>query len=249
MMWLGVLHAGRGSAVADLTAAELHGLRNWSRDEVRVVIAQNTECTDLPGLTFIRTRHDIPELRTKCQQLPVLRIEPAILLYAARTRSERSAQGAIAAVVQQRMARPQDLLEWIDRLRPLKRAPLLRRTLRDIEGGSTSLAEIDLARLCRRFRLAPPRRQTKRMDGSGRLRWTDAEWQVPGGHVIVLEVDGAFHMSTDHWEDDLARQRRLSVPGINTIVRCTARELRDEPEQVADDLIRLGVPRAARRAS
>lgn len=249
MMWLGVLHAGPSSAIADLTAAELHGLRNWRREEVRVIVPQGHECSALAGIKFIRTRRDVSLLRTKTQQLPTVALEPAVLMYAARTHSPRSAQGAIAATVQQRLTRPRDLRDWIDQLQPLKRAALLRRALDDIEGGSASLAEIDLARLCRSHGLAKPDRQTKRRDLSGRHRWTDAEWQLPAGHTIVLEVDGAFHMETESWEDDLARQRRLSLPGMRTIVRCTAREVRDEPDAIARDLIALGVPRVVGRAS
>jgi very-short-patch-repair endonuclease len=60
----------------------------------------------------------------------------------------------------------------------------------------------------------------------------------------VLEVDGGFHMDVEEWEDDIARQRALAAPD-RILVRCTSRELRDEPERVARDLITLGVPRAA----
>lgn len=70
------------------------------------------------------------------------------------------------------------------------------------------------------------------------------EWQLPDGRTLVLEVDGGFHMEAEHWEDDLARQRALAATD-RIIVRCTPRELRDEPERVARDLLALGVPVAA----
>ena len=34
LMWAGVLHAGPDSAIGGLTALEVHGLRNWHRDDV-----------------------------------------------------------------------------------------------------------------------------------------------------------------------------------------------------------------------
>jgi hypothetical protein len=120
----------------------------------------------------------------------------------------------------------------------------MRRTLTEIAGGAQSVAELDVRRMCRRHRIALPARQVKRYDAGGRLRFTDCEWRLPGGGVVVLEVDGAFHMEAQQWEDDLARQRALSGPG-RTIVRCTSRELRDDDRRLAGDLIRLGVPRAA----
>ena len=74
----------------------------------------------------------------------------------------------------------------------------------------------------------------------GRWRYTDCEWDLPGGTTLVLEVDGAFHMEVEHWEDDLRRHRGLTRPG-RLIVRCTSREIRDEPFQVAGDLRALGL--------
>jgi very-short-patch-repair endonuclease len=69
---------------------------------------------------------------------------------------------------------------------------------------------------------------------------------LPNGHIVILEIDGGFHMEVEHWEDDLARQRRISGPG-RTVVRCTAREVREDDGQLGRDLIALGVPRRAPR--
>ena len=79
------------------------------------------------------------------------------------------------------------------------------------------------------------------MTPPGRLRYTDCEWDLGDGRVLVLEVDGSFHMDVEHWEDDIARQRGLADPD-RIVVRCTAREVRDEPERPRSDLRRLGVP-------
>jgi len=98
--------------------------------------------------------------------------------------------------------------------------------------------------MCRTHGLAQPARQVKRLDAGGRLRFTDCEWRLPDGRTLMLEVDGAFHMEVEHWEDDLARHRALAAAD-RVVIRCTSRELRDEPERVARDLLNLGVPRAA----
>ena len=89
-----------------------------------------------------------------------------------------------------------------------------------------------------------PDRQVKRKDADGRSRFTDCEWRLADGRILVLEVDGSFHMEVEHWEDDLARQRALAASD-RIIVRCTSRELRDDAGRVARDLVNLGVPRAA----
>ena len=244
MMWLGVLHAGPQALVGGLTAAEVAGLRNWHRDEVTVLIPDELEVEDVPGIDFHRTRRRLDLMRSPGPGLPVCRVEPAILLFGAYQRSRRTAQGAVAAVVQQRLSEPVALIHWVNAMRPLRWAPMFREVIGDIAGGSQSVAELDVVRMCRDHGLALPGHQLKRLDADGRMRFTDCEWRLPDGRVIVLEVDGSFHMDSQHWEDDLARQRHLSAPD-RLMVRCTARELREEPWHVARDLRRLGVPARA----
>lgn len=242
-MWVGVLHAGTGSMLGGLTAAEVAGLRNWPREEITVLVPYASDVpAPVDGIRFVRSRRALPAMRQRDASPPRCRLEPAILLFAAADRSERTAQGVLAAAVQQQLTTPATLREWVDRLRPLRRAALFRRALDEIAGGAQSLAELDIKRLCREHGLVAPRRQVRRRDADGRLRYTDCEWTLPDGRVLVLEVDGAFHMEVEHWEDDLARQRGLAGTD-RIIVRCTSRELRDERPRLARDLRALGVPR------
>jgi hypothetical protein len=234
-VWLGALHAGGTALVGGLTALEWHGLKGWHRDEVTVLVDDELAFDPVPGIRFFRTRRALPDWPSPHAVLPVCRVEPAALLYAGYDRSSRTAVGLLAAVVQQGLTTTDRLLLELERLRPLRRAKTFRSALADIGGGSQSLAEIDMARLCRRAGLSPPRRQQRRRDATGRLRFTDCEWDLADGTVLVLEIDGSFHMDVAHWEDDLVRQRRLSGRG-RIIVRCTARELRDDPAGVLADL-------------
>ena len=243
--WVGHLHAGPASAVAGLTAARWHGLRGWDRPVVEVVVPVTSSVPPLGGVLFLRTRRDLEQLRGRGTRAHLLRLQPAVLLRAAREPDPRTACGLLAAAVQQRLTSADHLLGWLDVLRPLRRAALLRTTLVDVAGGAGSMAEIDLGSVCRRAGLAAPDRQRRRRDSAGRLRWTDAEWELPDGRTLVLEVDGAFHMEVEHWVADLARQRHLTTPH-RTVVRCTATELRVAPESVVADLRALGVPARVR---
>lgn len=245
LMWLGVLHAGGDALIGELAAAELAGLRNWHRDHVAVLVPRGADLgAGAPGVEFVQTRRALRLLRRSSSTLPVARLEPAVLLFAARQRSTRTAEGVLAAVVQQQLTTPDAMLDWVEQLQPLRWAGRFRRTLREIAGGAHSVAELDVRRMCRAYGLALPRRQVKRRDSSGRVRFTDCEWVLADGRILVLEVDGSFHLDVEQWEDDLSRQRALS--GTNRIiVRCTSRELRDDAGSVARDLLELGVPRAA----
>lgn len=243
--WLAVLHGGSHAVVAGLTGLTRHGLRGWDRDEVEMLVAASCTVTALPGIAYTRTRRDLPTLTTTRWALPTLRVEPSALLWASAASSERSAQGILAACVQQRLTTPERLAGELDRLAPLRRARLFRRLLCELADGAQALSEVEIGRLCDELGFARPRRQTRRRDASGRPRYTDCEWDLPGGRVLVLEIDGSFHMSAEQWEDDIQRQRALTTPS-RIVLRATAREIRDYPEQLARDLRLNGVPLAGR---
>ena len=238
LMWAGVLHAGPGSAIGGLTALERRGLKHWHRDEITVMLAKSHNLAPLAGVRFVETRRPVGLYATG--DLPTWRIEPAALLFAGYQRSSGTAIGLLAAVVQQRLTRPDRLLTEIDRMRPLRWAKRFQRALEAIADGSHSLAELRVDTMCRDHNLPLPDRQTKRLDASGRVRYTDAEWRSRVGRVVVLEVDGGFHMEVGHWEADIARERDLVATGA-IVLRCTDRELKDEPARVAASLRAVGV--------
>lgn len=247
-LWVAVLHCGPGSAIGGLTAAKIHGLRNWDREQITVLVDDDLSFAPMEGVNIFRTRRDIPGLLDPASDLPVLRVEPAVLLFAAYDRSRRTAQGVLAAVVQQGLTTPERLRACLASMRPLRRAGDFRAALTDLEGGAQSLAEMDVRRACRRFAVVLPHRQRPRVDRGGKRRWTDCEWDLPDGTVLVLEVDGAFHTEVRQYSADMKRQRRLTTRD-RMIVRCSAIELRDEPGEVMADLIALGVPRATARGT
>ena len=245
--WAGYLHAGPTSALVGLTNARMHGLTGWDRQLVEVMLPADTCVSPLGGVSFRRTRRDLDAMRASGIRRHLLQLEPALLLRAASGLPERTSGGLLASAVQQRLTSADRLLQWLERLQPLARARFLRATLLDIRGGAESMAEVDLTRICRRHGLVAPHRQRRRKDRDGRWRWTDAEWDLPDGRTLVLEVDVAFHMDVEHWTADLRRQRKIST-SRRTVVRSTALELRCEPDSVVEDLRALGVPPADRRS-
>jgi hypothetical protein len=241
LLWRAVLHAGPTALVGALTAAELHGLQRWPREQITVIVDDELSFEPLDGVRFFRSRRPLVAMRAP-GALPVCRLEPAILLFAGYERHRRTAHGAVVATVQQRLTTPTHLGGWLDWLTPLRRSRELRSLLADIGDGVHSLAERDLRRACRTFGVAMPRSQRARHDRAGRRRYTDAEWDLPDGKVLVLEVEGAFHDDVLQSAADKSRQRKLTT-GRRIVVACTAYELRYDAGSVMEDLIALGVPR------
>jgi hypothetical protein len=227
--------------VGGLTAAAHHGLTGWERDEVTVLVDDELSFEPVDGISFFRSRRPFTLLRHPRPGLPVCRLEPAVLLHAGYDATPRAAHALVAAVVQQRLTTAERMIEWVDNLRPLRRARPFKATLSDVAGGAHSGAELAAGVMCRRFGFPLPDRQRSRPDKDGRQRWTDCEWDLPDGTTLVLEVDGSFHMEVRHWAADIKRTRRLTTRS-RIVVRCTAYELRHEQDQVAADLAALGLP-------
>jgi hypothetical protein len=238
LMWVGVLHAGHGSAIGGLTALERRGLQNWHREEITVLLAKSHNLEPVTGVRFVQTRRPVGLYATGSP--PTWRPEPAALLFAGYQRSRRTADGLLAAVVQQRLTTPERLLSEIEQMRPLRWAKPFKRTLGMISAGAHSLAEMRVVRMCREHGLPLPDQQSPRRDSSGRLRYCDAAWRVRGGRFVILEIDGGFHMEVEHWELDIARERDLVTTGA-IVLRCTARELDEEPHRIAASLRCVGV--------
>lgn len=239
--WMALLHSGPRSMLGGLTAASAHGLTGWERKEICVLVDDELSFEPVEGVRYFRSRRPYALLRSPRPGIPRCQLEPAVLLWAGYDAAIRPAHGVLAAVVQQRLTTPAQLLSWVDQLKPLRRAKGFRATVGDIAGGSQSLAELAVNRMCRQFGLPLPHRQTRRQDSSGASRWTDCEWDLPDGTTLVLEVDGSFHLDATQWQDDLRRARRITTPE-RLVVRCTAYEIRHEPREVAVDLVALGLP-------
>lgn len=167
--WLGVLHAGPGAMVGALTAVSDHGLRGWDRDLVTIWVGDPLHDEAIEGVRFFRTRRPLEMLRGP-GDLPTTRLEPALLLWGAYEAPWRHAFGALAAAVQQGCTTPERLGQWVDQLRPLRRAALFRAALAEIAGGVRSVSEADVARMCRLGGLQLPRRHTPRLDSRGQQR-------------------------------------------------------------------------------
>jgi hypothetical protein len=238
--WLGVLHAGPRSMLGGLTAGARHGLTGWERDEVTVLVDDELSFEPVEGIHFFRSRRPFELLKSARPGIPSCQLEPALFLWAGYDAELRAAHGVLAAAVQQRLTTAVRMREWLDLLKPLRRASGFRRMLADVEGGVHSGAERDVAKLCRDFGLPQPFRQTSRLDADGRRRWTDCEWRLPDGRVLVLEVDGSFHIEVRQWTADKRRARRLTTTD-RIVVGASAFEVRHEPAEVARDLIALGV--------
>src|SRR5687768_2889833 len=91
-LWQAVLHAGPNATIGGLTAAELHGMKNWSRKDITVLVDDELSFDPLEGVHFFRSRRPLAEMRS-ARALPLCQLEPAVLLFAGYEPSRRTAHG------------------------------------------------------------------------------------------------------------------------------------------------------------
>lgn len=241
LLWLGVLHAGPSSVLTHATACEAAGLQWTFEPTVHVLTSKSDDVLRLTGFRFHQTRRHYQDWIDREAEPRRLLIQHAVLLTAERDRRIRRAVGLLAATVQQRLSTTDELLLGCDQIRKLRHGALFRLALGDIAGGAQSFAEIDIGRICREAGLRPPDRQRIRADREGRRRYLDCEWTLADGRIVVLEVDGSFHMRTEHWSKDMQRERAVVVSG-RAVLRCSSMEIRLEPDAIIADLVAIGVP-------
>lgn len=246
LLWLGVLHAGPGSVLSHLTAAQVAGLR-WQTSPrsgprlIDVMTPKGDLVDPIPGFLFHQTRRPYRRWVRATAGPPRLPLEHAALLAAERDPYFSRAIGLLAACVQQGLSTADRFQHAIPQIRKLRHGKHFVWALDDIEGGAQSFAEINVGRLCARAGLMAPTRQAFRVDKLGRRRYLDCEWVLPDGRVVVLEIDGSFHAEVTNWWQDMKRERSIVITK-STVLRCSTVELRLEPGDVLDDLRRIGVP-------
>ncbi|MBD5786416.1 hypothetical protein IF650_09505 [Cellulosimicrobium terreum] len=220
------------TAIGAWTALELHDVQSWYREPLHVVVARGERADRHPWLVVHESRRPAYDDVTTARDLPVHRAARAAVDAAAWQPDRRTASGLVAALVQQRIATPDELYAMLDTVGAVRHRRLLRLVLADVAGGADSLAEIDVVRLCRSGGLPEPQREVRRRDARGRWRHLDVEWQLPGGRRLVVEIDGIGHLESTRWYDDLLRDAELGNDTRTVSIRLPATATRCEPARV-----------------
>lgn len=230
-------NCGERSLLTAFTAAELHGLRGWERPTIHVLLPAGTRVRDVGCRIQLHYTGDW----TSVDAMPGRRLHrcaPALVVAASTFAQPRPACGILAAGVQQRLVTPDQLRDAIEQAPRTRHRRLLFAAVDDIAQGAQAMSEIDFGRLCHRAGLPAPARQAVRVEPGGRRRYLDVEWVRSDGRRVVVEVDGALHLSPSRWWDDQLRQNELVI--VNDIVlRFPSVVIRTDPEVIIGQLRRV----------
>lgn len=235
--WVAVLLTRKPAALCGLTAIAVDGLTGFECDTVHVIVAHDTHAA-MPRWVKIHESRRFSASDIVGNGIPRTPASRSAVDAATWSRAPRRACAILCAAVQQRLTTAERLASELRLAGPIRHAKIMREIVGDISGGGHTLAEIDLAPLAREAGLPSPRRQALRREPSGRVRYLDAEFDLPDGRTLAVEIDGAVHLQTQKWWDDLDRQNELVIAGDH-VLRFPSVTVRLEPAKVVDQLRRM----------
>lgn len=234
--WVALLSAAPGSALGGLTALAFDNFEGFPRqgDKHDVVVPHGAS---RPKSSLVRPHWS--RLLGNDAVHPVraprrTRAARSLVDEASWSTNPRRARAVILAGVQQRLARPADLLAVLAARGPIRYRALIMESVLDATGGIQSLPERDYGLLCRRNHMPLPTRQRvlQREDGHYFL---DLDWEQYG---TACEIHGIPHLAVLQWDSDLLRANEIVIRGPRLLI-FSSYAVRHESERVASQTARL----------
>ena len=243
LMWAAVLEGGPRAYLDGTSALVAGGMERFTVDVIRVSVPRGVPPQRGAGWIIRPTRR---WRATDRAPAGIPRARPAIAAVrgALWARTDREATYILTRVVQDGLARPEDLGVELIRVKRHRRRTILHAVVNDLLDGGRAMGEIDLGRLVRRRGLPPPARQVLRQDDRGRY-YLDFSWPDLG---VVVEVDGIHHAWATNVIGDALRQNSLALAG-DTVLRLPLLGLRLQPEEFLDQVEAALTAAAARKAA
>ena len=224
--WAAVLHATPANGahrlpdapavvLCGLSAAEAGGLTGFEASAVHVAVTHGRETEDLDHhslrVRIHQTRHLTAADIHPTLLPPRLRLPRAVVESASDAALDRPgrARALIAAAVQQRLVRADELSACATSRRTLPGRRLLLETIADAQGGAHSLPESEFLRGLRAAGLPSPTRQRRltRANGVWYLDNDFTEW------LVAVEINGIQHYTQMLREADDFRRAVLQIGG------------------------------------
>ncbi len=219
-----LLYAGPDAVITGPAALANYGIRGGPKARrVDVLIPLERERLSPAFVATHRTRR----MPTSVAVDLALRFAPAERAVADTVRQLpglAEARAVVADAVQHRHCTIEQLAAEL-RAGPIRNSARLRSVLAEVIAGIRSPAEGDLRDLIIQSALPQPLFNPKLFLGSVFLAQPDAWWPEYG---VAVEVDSReWHLLPEHWEQTMARHRRMSAAGVN-VMPVSPRQIREQ---------------------
>jgi very-short-patch-repair endonuclease len=225
--------------VGGRSALAVHGLDGYAPRDVHLLTPRRSRPLPLPGVVVHVSGRGTDLEPPAGSGLPLTSVARATVDAAAWEKWPRAAAGLALAVVQQRLARPDDIAAELAVAGRVRHRAVLRDALGLFDDGADSVAEVDVTRLVRRAGLPEPARQVRILG-----RRHDLAVLLPDGRTLVIEVDGTQHESPEARWADAAHDADLAAAGV-VVLRVPTYAARQHPDEVVARLREIRLTAAA----
>lgn len=232
-LWVCILAAPRGSALAASTAAELEGLRGFESSTTWIVVQHGRRRPERDGVVVLSSTRLADDDVHPSRSPRRTRIERSLLDMSGHATTDRGVRAPLLAAVQQGITVPSRLREALRRRGPCANRALISETLDDADGGVHSLPEREFDQICRARNLPRPARQRVVRSTDGRY-YLDADWER---FDLSAEIHGIPHLEVRNWDADLDRHNELTIDG-RRLLQFASYAVRHLPARVGDQIER-----------
>ena len=236
-----LLSVGASACLGGISALQAAGMTGLDDEDTHVWVRKSFRKGRVPGVVLHESRRWTAD---DAEESGIPRARPAVAAMQAAlwARTAKEAAFMLILPVQQRLVTADQLAEQLARVRRHRFRTALGPVIADIGGGSHSMHELDVIRMCRERGLPEPSRQSPRVGPGGR-RYIDVDWP---GFGITLEIQGAGHGLLLQTLDDDVRLVDLSTEG-STALSISVLTLRTNRDAFFDALERLFAAKGWRR--
>jgi hypothetical protein len=228
--WVALLTVGNEAVLAGLTALQAAGLRGYDDDAVHLLVPARHQPARAPAGIVVHRTTVFPVKDVLVAGRPPRTTAARSVVDAAQwAEGDDKAGSVVAAAFQQRLVVGQDVDDVLTRLRRARRRQLVVAKAREAEFRPHSLGEVDIDRLCARYRIPGPSRQLVRRDAAGRPRYFAllfAPWRL---HV---EIYAGPPVDREQAWSDVRRLNELRIAG-ERVLQFPAGTVRHRPALVA----------------
>ncbi len=229
------LELGPAAVLGGLASMIEHGWDGGDGDWTDVLVLPHAHLSGRTLPRWIRPRYAVAG-DTTVDGVARTSAVRSVLDAAAWAMSDRQAAFFLLSAVQQGLATARELLTHLDGRPRLRRRRFIGEILGEAANGATSMPELDFRRECRRRGLPEPRMQTRRRDASGRARCTDAEFDLPDGSLLIVEINGSGHDAPERAAEDTLRTSALARATGAHVLTVPSWQLRSDPDMVFGEL-------------
>jgi hypothetical protein len=225
------LYPGKAIAITGLAAVAWHGIPARQSDLVDVLIPHSSHCSDAGFVRLHRTTIT-PRVFYVDGVVRYVPPERAIMDAARQVGDLADVRALVAAGVQRGKVHVWQLAEELN-IGLVPGSARLRLALAEVADGVRSVAEADLRKIVKRWRLPAPLYNARLYVGTEFLASPDAWWPE---HGVAAEVDSKeWHLAPEDWAKTIARHDRMTAAGI-LVLHFPPSQLRQKDWEVARQL-------------